>query len=180
MGKLLDEPEIGRLALPTEPVLSCDHCNWTDEKPPKLHAHGCPNFQFACKTCDDTGLAKCDDKDCTNDGFFHVHALQQCTRPCRCVLVATSTSKSDFEACPTCKDLFCDGTCKSRRLAARLARAEVRRRLPSDVKTGSRARRPSGSGGVDYDLLQASEDLHPDGCTCSAGYGTCRSCDRLR
>jgi len=38
-----------------------------------------------CETCNDTGLEPCDDKkDCTNEDFFHVHAFQQCTRPCRC------------------------------------------------------------------------------------------------
>jgi len=85
-------------------------------------------------------------------------------------LVETSTSKSDFESCPRCKDLFCarDGTCKPRRLAERLARAEVRRRLTSSdgrgsrdppVTTGSRPRRSSRP------RPSASHKYHKD-CAC--------------
>jgi len=145
-----------------------------------------------CETCNDTGLESCDKVDCTkvNDDWRHKlkHAatvfssdprpLDDCTRPCTsCVLVETSTSRSDFEACPTCKDFLCDGTCKSRRLAERLARAEVRRRLPSDgkilsreflsIKTGSRARRGSGEVlQLDADLHKVNASIHPPKCTC--------------
>jgi len=154
-----DAREGRRLALPREPVLECDYCTWTSEKPEDPHDLGCSNREH-CKACDDTGLEDCTEKDCTkkdNDKYHYCeNPFATCTRPCRCVLVAAENSEFRTE--------------QRRYIAERLARAEARRSQPAD---GRRSRdspvsssRPSSSASVSR---ETSAD-HPDGCRC-------RSCD---
>merc|ERR1711964_662865 len=66
----------------------CKTCKGTARKvADKTKGEGADkNKSEPCEKCDDTGLEPCDDKkDCTNDGYTHFHAMQQCTGPCtRC------------------------------------------------------------------------------------------------